>query len=323
MRLTLYRNRYYATWTERGETKRIALRTSDASEAKRQLEDFKRKPAARTVGDCAEAYLADKEKTASSIANIKFAWKTAKPFFNHLRPDQITRDVCRAYATKRRGEGVQDGTIIKELSTVRSAINWAIKHNDAVFELPSQPPPKTRWLTEAEARKLLASCHTHHVKVFTVLALATAARSNALLDLTWDRVNLEAGLIELDLPGRRRKKRATVPINDMARQILLEARPGRLSDYVIEWGGDRVRSIKKGFGAAARAAGLHDVTPHTLRHTAATWMASKGVPMGVIAQYLGHTNSRITERVYAKYAPDFLRAAAQAVNLELSKTNRA
>jgi integrase len=323
VRLTLYRKRYYATWTDGGQTKRIALRTSDLSEAERQLADLKRKPLGKTIGDCATAYLADKQITAASFKNMKFAWDTAAPFFAHLRPGHVTRDLCREYAAKRRSEGVQDGTIIKELSTVRSAINWAIKHNEAVFELPSQPPPKDRWLTEAEARALVAACHTHHIKLFTVLALATAARSNALLDLTWDRVNFERGFIELDLPGRRRKKRATVPINDMARQMLLEAHAGRLSPYVVEWGGDRVRSIKKGFGAAAKAAGLKDVTPHTLRHTAATWMTMKGVPMGVIAQYLGHTNSRITERVYAKYAPDFLQAAAQAVSLNLSRTGPA
>lgn len=316
MRLTLYRGKYYATWTEGGETKRISLRTANLSEAERQLADLKRKPIGSTIGDCAETYLADKAKTAASYTNIAFAWKTAKPFFAHLRPDHVTRDLCRQYAAKRRKEGVQDGTIIKELSTVRSAINWTIKHNEAVFELPSQPPPKDRWLTETEARALVAACQTHHIKVFTVLALATAARSNALLDLTWDRVNFDRGFIELDLPGRRRKKRATVPINNMARQMLLEAHAGRLSAYVIEWGGDRVRSVKKGFAAAANAAGLPGVTPHTLRHTAATWMTMAGVPMGVVAQYLGHTNSRITERVYAKYAPDFLRTATDAVNLK-------
>ena len=33
-------------------------------------------------------------------------------------------------------------------------------------------------------------------------------------------------------------------------------------------------------------------------------MAEAGVPMSVIAQYLGHSDSRLTERVYAQYSPE-------------------
>jgi integrase len=57
------------------------------------------------------------------------------------------------------------------------------------------------------------------------------------------------------------------------------------------------------------------VTPHDLRHTAAVWMAADGVSMGKIAQYLGHSDSRITEKVYARFAPEHLRDAASALEL--------
>lgn len=43
--------------------------------------------------------------------------------------------------------------------------------------------------------------------------------------------------------------------------------------------GHRVQSIKKGFAAATKRGGLPDVTPHILRHTAASWMAMADVPM--------------------------------------------
>jgi integrase len=47
--------------------------------------------------------------------------------------------------------------------------------------------------------------------------------------------------------------------------------------------------------------------PHILRHTAATWMALKGVPMIEIAKVLEHTNSALSEGAYAKHNPDHLR----------------
>ncbi len=60
-------------------------------------------------------------------------------------------------------------------------------------------------------------------------------------------------------------------------------------------------------------AGLVDVSPHVLRHTAAVWMAEAGVTMPEIAAYLGHADSRITERIYAKFSPEYLRRAARAL----------
>jgi integrase len=43
-------------------------------------------------------------------------------------------------------------------------------------------------------------------------------------------------------------------------------------------------------------------------------MAMAGVPMAVIARLLGHTDSRTTERVYAKHTPDYLRRAVAALS---------
>jgi integrase len=100
------------------------------------------------------------------------------------------------------------------------------------------------------------------------------------------------------------------------RAALLEAKRGSLSDYVVEWAGGPVRSIRKGFKAAAIDAGLHDVSPHVLRHTAAVHMAEAGIPMDEIAQYLGHSDTRITASTYARYSPEHLRKAASALDFD-------
>lgn len=55
------------------------------------------------------------------------------------------------------------------------------------------------------------------------------------------------------------------------------------------------------------------MSPQFLRHTAAVWMAEAKPPMAEIAQYLGHEDDRITQRVYARYSPDYLRQAAAAL----------
>jgi integrase len=156
-----------------------------------------------------------------------------------------------------------------------------------------------------------------HVRLFIVLAIATAARTAALLELTWNRCDFDRGLIDLrsETVASRRKGRATIPMNDAARAALVEARVGARTGFVIEWAGQRIKKIRRGISAAASRAGIVGVTPHVLRHTAAVWMTEAGHPMSEIAQYLGHADSRITERVYARYSPSHLRKAADALEI--------
>ncbi|WP_374389305.1 tyrosine-type recombinase/integrase, partial [Sandaracinobacter sp.] len=87
----------------------------------------------------------------------------------------------------------------------------------------------------------------------------------------------------------------------------------RTTDHVIEHGGGPVASVKKAFELASERVGFK-VTPYTLRHSAAVWMAEAGVPMEEIAAYMGHSDARTTFRNYARFSPDYLRKAASALD---------
>jgi len=45
------------------------------------------------------------------------------------------------------------------------------------------------------------------------------------------------------------------------------------------------------------------------------WMAEAGVPMAEIAQYMGHSDPKITYRIYARYSPTYLQRAANALQV--------
>lgn len=316
-RVKLYRGKYAAVRSRNGQTERFSLRTGDLHEAKRRLKDFLARPTGETVEELVDSYLADKDKTAIRAADLRGAWKQAAPTFGHLRPDQITRDLCRAYRDQRYAAGRKPNTVRKELEVVRAALNFHKKGVAAVFELPSPPPAKERYLSRDEARALVKACRRFpHVRAFIVLSLATAARQSALLELTWDRVDLERRRITLalgDEGDETRKRRATVPMNKRAYRYLRVMRAAATCNHVIEWGGHRVLSIKKGFSGACERAGLEGITPHILRHTAASWMAERGVDMFRISRFLGHSDTKVTERRYAKLHPDFLTDAAEAL----------
>ena len=311
-RLGRYKGRWYAIWNDDG-TKRASLRTTDRAEAKRAFADFLKRWNApgETIADIMQAYLADKKQTVADYQRLENAWKALQPEFGTLRPDQIDRPSSRKYSTIR---GASPGTVRRELAVLRAAVRWFDPQCPAVFELPAPPPPRERHLSRAEYDRLVgAARRTPHVYLFTILALATAARATAILELPWNRVDLGRGIIRLG-SGSRLKGRATVPITDRARQALEEAREVALTPFVIEYGGKRVGRIRKAFMRAVARAGLGtDVTPHVLRHTAAVWMAEAGTPMAEIAQYLGHSSPDVTYRVYARYSPSYLRGAAAAL----------
>lgn len=318
-RLAKHRGKFVAVTYEDGKRKRISLGTDKLAVARGRIADLQvaatvaRRPQTMTVD-----YLYSQYLEARPNERAAYAFKHMEKTFGTLSPEQITEGICRAYSRDRKAS---DGTVHTELGYLRTALKWAEDHRLIIkaprIWKPEKPRPRTRYLSRQDAERLLASAQMPHMQLFITLALTTAGRMGAILALTWDRVNFERGIIQLDDPerDRTRKGRATVPMNGSSRKALEAARKAALSDYVIEWGGKPVGSVKKGIREAARRAGLDGVSAHVLRHTAAVWMAEAGVPMSEIAQYLGHSSTAVTERVYARYSPDYLRGAASALEL--------
>lgn len=322
MRLVRYRGLFYAYWRQdvgngRSKPCRLSLRTTERAEAERRLVDLARglRAPATLVADIVERYIEDRLPShPAGGERARYAWLRLKPVFGHLRPDQIDRPLCRAYAAARRRHGAQDGTIIKELSTLRAALRWQDRNTPAIVELPAEPAPNSRHLSREQYRALRdAAAAASHLEAFIVIGYTTAGRASAILELTWDRVDFVAGRIALGKGEQRRKGRATVPMTESAREILERVREGALTDYVVEYAGRPVSSVKRAFAAAATKAGVPWCTPHVLRHTAAVHMAERGVPIEEIAQYLGHTSPSVTYRVYARFSPEHLRRAAAAL----------
>lgn len=312
MRLVKYRGYWAVTGNDGSKQWRRSLRTRDRATAERLFRDYRKPAPSELVEDTMIAYLADKEGRRSH-GSMETAWRALKGTFGHLRPDQIDRGLCRQYTSLRRSGGVSDGTIIKDIGVLKAALNWA-KKTGAVFEFPPTPPPKDRYITREEVGRLADAAQLGHVRLFIILGWCTAGRHGALLDLVWSRVDMVNRRVSLATPGSHGNKgRATVSINDWLLAELQRAYESRTTDYVIEWGGKPLKSIKRSFGEAARLAGLKDVTPHVLRHSAAVAMVGAGISMEKVSQFLGHTSTKVTEKVYGRFAPDHFKDAAKAL----------
>lgn len=322
-RLTRLAGEFCVTWDDTGSDglpvrRRFRLGTSDKAEATRRaparFAELTR-PRGSTVADIWAAYLIDKEGRAIT-GTMEYTWRALKARFAAIDGQAVTIADCRAHIKERRASGIQDGTIHTELGHLRTVLLWGEKHRmidrAPAIERPSKPDPKDRHLTRQEVAAIEQAAHVPHIALAVKLMIGTGARITAALQLTWDRVNFEKGIVDLRNPFDpvQRKKRAQVPINAGLLEALREAKEGATTAYVIEWAGGPVKSIKRGLAAAAKAAGVEDVSPHVFRHSAAVWLAEAGHPMSEIAQFLGHSDSRITERVYARYSPGHLRRLA-------------
>jgi integrase len=184
-----------------------------------------------------------------------------------------------------------------------------------------------------ELRRLFAAAPTLHPSIdrmtrgerFLWLALETAQRKRAILDLTWDRVDFETRVIHFAVPGKKvtKKRRPSVPISDALLVQLKRMHDEKINDFVMDHGGEGWSAIqaivvkaglapkqKRGTGERIKSTGI---SPHTLRHTAATHMARRGVPLYDIAGILGNTLAMV-EKVYAKHCPGRLRAAVNSIS---------
>lgn len=307
--------------------KRVSRKALASSDAAGAAAEFTRivataeRPVDPTIREAWTAYVAD--KAGRRIAqNMTWSATQVLPFFGEMKPADVTPKVCRSYTARRRSSGKKNATIRTELNQLRTALLWAAKHGmisrAPEMELPPAGQPRERRLSRDEFDTLLAeAAATPHLRLYLLLAISTAGRNAALLELTWDRVDFDRGLIILGSRAilRSVKGRATVPMTDDLRAALSASRPHARTDRVIEFAGRPVASVRTALSKAAARAGLTGVSPHALRHSAACWMAEDGVSMDKIASFLGHSDNLITQRVYAKLSPDFLRDAARSLQV--------
>lgn len=311
---------WYIVWAAGRASRRLSTRTRDKKEAERVLARFvaaqHEPPDTFVINDLLDAYL-DTLKERRWYKNREYELRPIREHFGLLHPRHVNSALVRMYIARRRRKGKADSTIDRGLRALRAALSWAFKvgwiDTRPYIDTPGGSPPRERWLTREEAQKLKAACVEPHVKLFVLLALHTGARTRAILDLTWDRVDLERRLVMYPRAHERSRKRtAVVPINDTLFQALSDAQKFAVSDWVIEYRDGPVQSVKKGFQAAVRRAGISHCTRHDLRRTCATWLVQDGVMLAKVARFLGDSEKMI-ETVYGHHSPEYLRDAAKAL----------
>lgn len=206
-------------------------------------------------------------------------------------------------------------------------------------ELPDKTPSKDIWLSRDEIAILIRAARQEpkakaHLPYFILLGFYTGRRKRALLKLQW-QPNTVAGHVDLsgrrvDFQGRQsvesKKKKGRAEIPGPLLTFLRYLRQ-RTRQYVLEYEGKPLANLKRSFATAcAEAAKMCEIqashaqtpaarderltsaykfrnaTPHTLRHSCASWLVQRGLPFADIGQFID-MSAEMVERTYGHLAP--------------------
>lgn len=217
-------------------------------------------------------------------------------------------------------KGKAPGYIHLVIRTLSVALNAAVNDRSITdnatrgVRLPRIERDPIRALTGDGADAILEAVTGHWVELPVRVWMGTGLRRGEVLGLDQGDLQLDKGFVHVRISKTFIR---AVPANDDAIEALrlaLAAAPRRGKDEPVFYSprtGDRMRgdSITHALPRLLEAAGLGHLTPHALRHGAATLMLTGGAQMRVIAEQLGHRNPAITARLYAHVVPESQRSA--------------
>jgi integrase len=268
------------------------------------------------IADMLNAYAQEHLPHTRAAANGVYQIEALARWWGDKVASDINARTCREYATTKSAAAAR-----RDLETLRAAVRYWNKYYGPLASLPSvvlpdKVPARQRWLSRSEVAKLLwAARRTQHLRRFILLALYTGSRSGVILRLQWDQIDLSRGVMARIRPGTAASAKKLAPPVRIGKRIISHLRRWKRLDggriaYLCHYEGVPVKKLRRSWEAAAARAGLERVSPHTLRHTRATWLMNAGVDLWEAAGSLGMSPETL-RTVYGKHHPDFQKRAAE------------
>ena len=318
-------SRYWwiATTLPDGQRIRQSAGTEDRKEAEALLAKFKLeafraanfgiKPE-RSWQEAVVRYLTSKS-TLRSFRDVQRICRMLDPYLGRLMLSQINGDIIWQVTQGELKRGNAVATVNRYLALVRSVLRmardeWQWLDSVPKVRLLSGEVERDRWLTRAEADRLIAACAPHFAALVR-FALATGCRAREITGLEWDRVDLARRTAWLN-----RTKNGTprgVPLNSDAIAVL-EAERGKHPVYCFTYRGEPIGwdVTNTAWRTALRKAGISDFRFHDLRHTWASWHRQAGTSCDELKDLGGWKTRSMVDR-YAKFATENLAAAAARI----------
>ena len=181
---------------------------------------------------------------------------------------------------------------------------------------------RTHYFTQAMEDDLLSTflhwgLYEHHD--FVKCLIDTGARLSELFGL--EKRYVDFNLNQITFPDRKCDNPVSVPMTDEVQNIL---RPYylkcRATDKLFPYSSYWLRTIWNRVRDHQGYADKDWYVPHLCRHTCATRLVQRGVPLGVVKDWMGHECIQAT-MIYAHHAPKQLHEAVKVLNTKESSTS--
>lgn len=162
--------------------------------------------------------------------------------------------------------------------------------------------------TEVEVEKMLNACESFRDNALVRFLLSTGVRAEECVDLNISDIDFrKAEFIVREGKGGKSRKLYISDVTMMWLTQYLETRKDNDDAlWVSRYGRLTVRGLQTIVTRIAEKAGVEKAHPHKFRHTFATELANKGVPVSIIQALLGHSNINTT-MIYVKMNDEEIR----------------
>lgn len=237
-------------------------------------------------------------------------WKSklGSYFLCHITPAMIAecRDRLMSETTRRRKLRTPS-TANRYLAALSRAFTvgikdwqWLKENPVSKISRPKENKPKERYLDKEEINRLLTCCRkskSPHLYAAVSFLLATGARKSEVLGLKIGDVDFNRSTATFT--NTKNGTSRTVHLTQHVLDILRNEKQKRfvMSEYLFpSVNGKKPADIREAWERVVEAAGLKNVSLHTLRHTVASHLSMQGFSILEIGNILGHKSMSMVKR---------------------------
>lgn len=334
----------YRRWIQLPDGRRVKISGTPALNTKKAAEEAERahilrmlnptlepeKKEAPRFRDYAEEFLETYALTNNKVSEYETKRSAFRnhlvPFFGTKRLDEIRELTIERFKAHQLKAGLSPKSVNNHLTMLRRSLviakKWEYVDRVPEFEWLKTAAPEFDFLDFGEARRLLEAADEEW-RPMIGLAMKTGLRKGELVALRWEDVDLVAGrvvvrraesrgVISTPKSGRNRE----VPLSAEALRLLKGHRHLRGELVFCQDTGQMLRrgQLKRPLWRACKRAGLRLIGWHMLRHTFASHLVMRGVPLKAVQELLGHATMEMTMR-YSHLSPDVRRDAVAKLDL--------
>lgn len=247
--------------------------------------------------------------------------RSAQPIYKRIGKKERQR-LVPALGRDGRPRTVKTTTIHRELSDIMAILNWAadpgrgyIAANPvAGYKKPRRDDEMITPPTQKEVAAILAHLPEHAVRALIISFYTGVRPGRELFDICWHDCDLDQNTLLVRSAKKGGPPYRILPINDVLHdrlkiwQAMDDAEKGR-GPHIIQFRGKPVRTIKKAFATAKKAAGIsRRLRLYDFRHAFATDLINAGADIKSVSYLMGHSRPDTTARVYIHTNMENLRA---------------